>query len=156
VVVPVGGGGLLAGVATALRALRPAVTIVAVQSEAAASYAVSHARGEPTGFSTRPTLADGLAVAQVGAATFQISAPLVDQVVTVTEDEIRAAIRLLSFSGITAEGAGATALAAIAAGKVAARRAVVLITGGNIDAQVLDRVLRDEPAAMIGAASASP
>jgi threonine dehydratase len=147
VLVPVGGGGLLAGVATAIKALRPTARVIAVQSEQAASYALSHARGEPAAILTRPTLADGLAVARVGAATFRISAPLVDQVVTVSEAEIRAAIRLFSQTGITAEGAGAAALAAILACKVSARRAVVLVTGGNIDAKVLDRVLTDELAA---------
>ena len=155
VIVPVGGGGLLAGVATAVKALRPTVRIVAVQSAQAASYALSHARGEPTAILAQPTVADGLAVARVGTATFRISAPLVDQVVTVTEAEIGAAIRLLSQMGVTAEGAGATALAAILSGKVAARRAVILVTGGNIDTNVLDRVLTAEPAAT-GAVPGSP
>ncbi len=136
-VVPVGGGGLLAGVATVVKALRPDVRVVAVEPAHAAGFVAAYLHGGPAAALLAPTLADGLAVARVGAATFTIAAPLVDDVVTVSEAEIAWAVALLARqAGAVVEGAGAAALAAVLAGKVATRAAVLAVTGRNIDARV--------------------
>jgi threonine dehydratase len=144
VVVPVGGGGLLAGVATAVKALRPAVRVIAVEPENAAGFLAAQICGQPTRTMVLPTLADGLAVARVGDTTFAQSTRLVDDVVTVTEAEVAAAIVLLATEcGAVVEGAGATALAAVLAGKTSGRAIVVPITGRNIDPHVHQRVLAE-------------
>jgi len=137
IVVPVGGGGLLAGVATAIKAKRPHVRVVAVEPANAACFLAAELWGRPTRATVLPTLADGLAVASVGPRAFAIAQSLVDDVVTVTEDEIGTAIALLAReAGAVVEGAGATALAAVVAGKVHARSVVVPLTGRNIDVRV--------------------
>jgi len=132
-VVPVGGGGLLAGTATAIKALRPRARVVAVEPEHAASFLAAHVCGRPARAAVLPSLADGLAVAEVGATTFSIARSLVDDVVVVTEAEIAAAIAALArYAGAVVEGAGATALAAVLAGKVEGAKIVVPVTGRNI------------------------
>lgn len=137
IVVPVGGGGLLAGVATAVKARRPQVRVVAVEPANAASFLAAHVSGRPARASVLPTLADGLAVSAVGEITFATARALIDDVVTVTENEIATAIALLArTAGATIEGAGAAALAAVVAGKVAAHSVVVPLTGRNIDPRV--------------------
>ena len=136
-VVPVGGGGLLAGVATVVKALRPEVRVVAVEPENAAGFVAAYLHGGPASAPLAPTLADGLAVARVGEATFALAAPLVDDVVTVSEAEIAWAVALLArHAGAVVEGAGAAALAAMFAGKISTRAAVLPVTGRNIDARV--------------------
>jgi threonine dehydratase len=145
-VVPVGGGGLLAGIATVVKALRPEVRIIAVEPAAAAGFLAAYERAEPTTVRVASTLADGLAVARMGEKTFCLAAPLVDELVTVTEAEIAAAIALLARrEGVVAEGAGATALAALLAGKVPGRAVVLPIGGRNIDARVHERVVASQP-----------
>jgi threonine dehydratase len=143
IVVPVGGGGLLAGVATAVKALRPDVRVVAVEPENAAGFLAACLRGAPSRAALLPTLADGLAVARVAETTFTLAAPLVDDVVTVSEAEIERAIGVLAReNGIVAEGAAATGVAALLSGRIGNGRSVGLaITGRNIDARVHDRVL---------------
>jgi threonine dehydratase len=145
VVIPVGGAGLLAGVSLAVKTLRPNVKIVAVEAENVASFSAALEAGKPTKITTRPTLADGLAIPQVGANAFQIARPLVDQAVTVTEEEIALAIlRLVELQKSVVEGASATPLAACMSGKskqLAGRRVVLLLCGGNIDPNVLSRVI---------------
>ena len=137
VVVPVGGGGLLAGVATAVKALRPAVRVVGVEPENAAGFLAACVQGGPARATVLPTLADGLAVERVGRNTFALAAARIDDLVTVNEDEIATAVALLArTAGVTAEGAGAVPLAAVVAGKVRARHAVLLVSGRNIDARV--------------------
>ncbi|MBS0633114.1 MAG: threonine/serine dehydratase [Verrucomicrobia bacterium] len=145
-VVPVGGGGLLAGSATVLKALRPSVRIVAVEAEHAAKFSAARRHGGPQVVPVRPSLADGLAVARIGDLTFALAAPLVDDCVTVTEDELAAALSLLArTTGIVAEGAGAAALAAVLAGKVRGRALVLPVAGRNIDPQVhSEAVVRGE------------
>ena len=146
-VVPVGGGGLLAGVATVVKALRPGVRVVAVEPENAASFSAAWRHGAPNAVALTPTLADGLAVARVGVNTFALAAPLVDEVVTVSEGELAAAIALLAREGgVVAEGAGAAPLAALLAGKVSARTAVLPVGGRNIDARVHARLLAEAEA----------
>jgi len=136
VVVPVGGGGLAAGVAIALRALRPDVRLVGVQAEACAPLA----GGEPGGF----TIADGIAVKKPGELTSAILAELLDDVVTVTDDEIAAAIvLLLERTKLVVEGAGAASVAALLAGRVGGSGPVcAVLSGGNIDASTLIDVAR--------------
>jgi len=146
IVVPTGGAGLLAGVATVAKTLRPDIKIIAVEPTAAGSLTSSLAAGSPVQVPTRPTLADGLAVGKVGALPFAIAAPLVDRVVTVDEQAISLAVlRLLELEKTVVEGAGAAALAAVMGdlGKeFAGRRVVLLLCGGNIDLTILDRVIK--------------
>jgi len=135
--VPVGGGGLLAGVATVVKALRPHVEVIAVEPAHAASFTVSFDAGQPTRVPVAPTFADGLAVARVGENAFRAAAPLVDRTVTVTEDEIAVALlELAERENLSVEGAGATALAACLSGKLPhlrGRRVVIPLCGRNID-----------------------
>lgn len=146
IVVPVGGGGLLAGVATAIKSTRPKVRVVAVEPENAAGFLAAQVCGRPTRAALLPTFADGLAVARVGELTFRQAAPLVDDVVTVNEGEIAGAIAILARRcGATVEGAGATALAAILAGKVRGRSIAVPVTGRNIAPHVHQHIVATAP-----------
>jgi threonine dehydratase len=144
-VIPCGGAGLLAGVATAAKALKPGITIVAVEPAAAGSLSASLSAGKPTPVAIRPTLADGLAVGTVGETSFAIAAPLVDRVVTVGEDALALAVlRLLELEKTVVEGAGAAALAAIFADhfpELRGKKVVLALCGGNIDLSMLDRVI---------------
>jgi threonine dehydratase len=145
VVIPVGGGGLLAGVSLAIKTLRPNVKIIAVEAENVASFSAALEAGKPTKIVTRPTLADGLAIPKVGSNAFQISRPLVDLVEIVSEEQIALAIlRLVELQKSVVEGAAATTLAACMSGKLkelGGKRVVLLICGGNIDPNVLSRVI---------------
>jgi threonine dehydratase len=144
-VVPAGGGGLLAGVATVVKAVRPQAKVIAVEPTRAASFLAARLAGGPVLHPPEPTVADGLAVARVGDTTLAIAGPLVDDVVTVSEEELCRAIALLARSGIVAEGAGAAAFAAVLAGKIAARAAVVPVTGRNIDPPVHAEIVARHP-----------
>ncbi len=136
VVVPVGGGGLLAGVATVIKALRPRVRVIAVEPAHAASFVAAGLHGGPASAPLRPTLADGLAVARMGALAFAGAAPHVDDVVTVTEAELaRAMAAYARRAGAVVEGAAAAPLAAVLAGKVRGGTLVLPVTGRNIDAR---------------------
>ena len=145
VVVPVGGGGLLAGVALAVKTLRPKARIIAVEAEYVASFAAAVREGKPVRIDTRPTLADGLAIAQIGSNAFATAAPLVDRIITVTEEQIAVSIlRLVELEKGVVEGAAATPLAACLSGhlpELAGKRVVLLLCGGNIDPNVLSRVV---------------
>jgi threonine dehydratase len=145
VIVPVGGAGLLAGVSLAIKTLRPKVKIVAVEAENVASFSAAIEAGKPTRIAMHPTLADGLAIPQVGSNAFRIAKPLVDVVITVTEEQIALAIlRLVELGKSVVEGAAATPLAACMSGKLkklAGKRVVLLLCGGNIDPNVLSRVI---------------
>ena len=145
IVVPVGGGGLIAGVATVVKALRPEIRIVGVEPRRAASFADAMARGAPHRIAMEPTLADGLAVPEVGARAFAVARPLVDELVTVDEEFISLAIlRLAELLHGVVEGAGATPLAALLAGatpSLVGKRVALLLCGGNIDPLVLARVV---------------
>jgi threonine dehydratase len=145
VIIPVGGAGLLAGVSLAIKTLRPNIKIVAVEAEKVASFSAALAAGKPTKITMHSTLADGLAIPEVGTNAFQIARPLVDLVITVTEEEIALAIlRLVELEKSVVEGAAATPLAACVAGKLkqlAGKRMALLICGGNIDPNVLSRVI---------------
>lgn len=145
IVVPTGGAGLLAGVATVVKSLKPDIKVIAVEPAAAGSLSASLAVGRPVQVDTRPTLADGLAVGKVGSIPFAIAAPLVDRVVTVGEEAISLAVlRLLELEKTVVEGAAAAALAAVmgeAGRELAGRKVVLLLCGGNIDMTILDRVI---------------
>jgi len=145
VIVPTGGAGLLAGVAVAVKAARPEIRVVAVETAAAPSFGASLAAGHPVTVPIRPTLADGLAVGRVGDLPFALAAPLVDRVVTVDEADLSLAVlRLLELEKTVVEGAAASALAAVIGGRcpeLAGRRVALLLCGGNIDLSILDRVI---------------
>jgi threonine dehydratase len=145
VIIPVGGAGLLAGVSLAVKTLRPDTKIVAVEAENVASFSAALEARKPTKITMRPTLADGLAIPEVGANAFQIARALVDVTVTVTEEEIALAIlRLVELEKSVVEGAAATPLAACMSGRLkelAGERVVLLLCGGNIDPNVLSRVI---------------
>jgi threonine dehydratase len=145
VVIPVGGAGLIAGVSLAVKTLRPSAKVIAVEAESVASFSAALEAGKPTKIAMHPTLADGLAIPQVGSNAFQIAKPLVDLAVTVTEEQIALAIlRLVELEKSVVEGAAATPLAACMSGKLreyAGKRVVLLLCGGNIDPNVLSRVI---------------
>ena len=144
VVVPVGGGGLIAGVALALAGRRPRVRVIGVQSAGAPAFARSFAAGRPTETSAS-TIADGIAVRRPAERTLALARDLVDDVITVSDEAIaRAIVVLLEHHKLLAEGAGAAALAAVleANGHVGGKRVAVVITGGNIDPNLLGKVLQ--------------
>jgi threonine dehydratase len=145
VVVPVGGGGLLAGVGIAIKALRPKVRVIGVEPARAASFTRALKDGAPHRIVMEPTLADGLAVPEVGHRAFQLARGRVDQMVTVSEEAISLAIlRLVEMQHGVVEGAGASALAALFADELqnlAGKKVVLLLCGGNIDPLVLARVI---------------
>ncbi len=144
VVVPIGGGGLIAGVAFAIKTLRPDVKVFGVQSSGAASMATSLKEGKVCHLNDVSTIADGIAVKEPGINTFEICNQLVDEVVTVNDDEIAAAIlALLEKQKLVAEGAGAVSVAASMFGKlpIDGLKTVCLVSGGNIDVSTLSRVI---------------
>jgi threonine dehydratase len=137
VLVPCGGGGLLSGVATAIKALRPAARIVGVEPQASDDTARSLRAGERVAVEVRPTIADGQQLPTPGERTWPVIRALVDDVVTVSDAEIVEAMRLLfERVKVVAEPSGATALAALLAGRVELRAGTVgvVISGGNVDA----------------------
>jgi threonine dehydratase len=145
IVVPVGGGGLIAGIGTVTKALRPGIRIVGVEAANAPSLAAALDAQAPVDVTLKPTLADGLAVSRVGTRSFAALQGVVDEVVTVDEASIALAIlRLIELEKSVVEGAGATPLAAFLAGKLNAlkgRCVVLVLCGGNIDLSMLDRVI---------------
>jgi threonine dehydratase len=145
VIIPVGGAGLLAGVSLAVKTLRADAKIVAVEAENVASFSAALEAGKPVKVALHPTLADGLAIPQVGSNAFEVVRSLVDQTITVTEEEIAIAIvRLIELEKSVIEGAAATSLAACLSRKLkdlAGKRVVLLLCGGNIDPNVLSRVI---------------
>jgi len=145
IVVPVGGGGLIAGIATAVKTLRPDVLIYGVEPTGAAGFAAGLAAGRPVIVQTRPTVADGLAVAEAGALPLAVAAPLIDGIVAVTEEEIALAmLRIAELEKGVVEGAGAAPLAALLAGKLPelkGKKVVLPLCGGNIDPLIFCRVI---------------
>jgi threonine dehydratase len=145
ILVPVGGAGLLAGVSLAVKTLRPQTRVIAIEAENVASFSAAMKADKPTQITMQPTLADGLAIPQVGANAFAIARHHVDQVVTVSEDQIAIAIlRLVELEKTVVEGAAATPLAAALFGKLpdlVGKRIVLLLCGGNIDPNILSRVI---------------
>ena len=144
VIVPVGGGGLISGVAYAIKSLRPDVKVYGVQAENAPSMVNSLRSGEQITLNTVATFADGIAVKHPGDLTYQLVREYVDDIVTVSEDEIAAAIlALMEKQKLVSEGAGAVSVAAAMFGKlpIAGKNVVCLVSGGNIDVNILSRVI---------------
>ena len=144
VICPIGGGGLISGVAYAIKMLNPDVKVYGVQAENAPSMAESVRRGEAITLDTVQTFADGIAVKHPGDVTFDMVQKYVDQVVTVSEDEIAAAIlALIEKQKLIAEGAGAVSVAAAMFNKlpIEGKKVVCIISGGNIDVNILSRVI---------------
>jgi len=145
VVVPIGGGGLIAGIATAIKRQRPDVRIVGVQAEGAASVPASLESGEIQARESVDTVADGIATRSVGKQPFEIIQQRVDEVVTVSDEEIALAVTLLlERSKTLTEGAGAVALAALLEDRFDYREGEVIVPalcGGNIDLNVLTTVI---------------
>jgi threonine dehydratase len=144
VIVPVGGGGLISGVAYAMKTLNPNVKIYGVQAEGAASMVNALNVHRIEKLPSVSTFADGIAVKEPGVNTYELVSKYVDEVVTVTEDETAAAIlRMIERQKIVAEGAGAVAVAAAMFNKVPikGKKTVCLVSGGNIDVTILSRVI---------------
>ena len=144
-VVPIGGGGLISGIAIAARELLPSVHIVGVQAAGCAPVKASLAAGHPVAVESARTIADGIAVKRPGDITLPLIQKLVDEVVEVEEDDIaRAIAHCVQNLRLVVEGAGAAGVAALLAGKVAVKPEQIVCTplcGGNIDANLLNRVL---------------
>ena len=144
VIVPIGGGGLIAGVAFALKMLRPDVKVYGVQAEGAPSMAHSISEGHKVHLDSVRTVADGIADKEPGDLTYSLVKEYVDEVVTVSEDEIAAAIlALIEKQKLVAEGAGAVSVAAAMFNKVPikGKKTVCIVSGGNIDVTSLNRVI---------------
>ena len=144
VLCPVGGGGLISGVAYAIKSLNPSIKVYGVQAANAPSMYESIRKGEAVTINSVATFADGIAVKTPGAETFDIVSKYVDEIVTVTEDQIAAAIlRLLERQKLITEGAGAVSVAAamFSGLPLEGRKTVCILSGGNIDVNILSRVI---------------
>lgn len=147
VVVPVGGGGLISGVAFAIKSLNPHVKVYGVQAEGAASMVQSLHDHKQEKLPSVATVADGIAVKEPGKITFETCSNYVDEIVTVSEDEICAAIlKLIESEKMVAEGAGAASVASVAAVMynkvpVKGKKTICVVSGGNIDVTILNRVI---------------
>ncbi len=144
VVVPVGGGGLISGVAFALKTLRPDIKVYGVQAAGAPSMAKSMEKAERIHLDSVSTIADGIAVKEPGDLTYELCQKYVDEIVTVSDDEIAAAIlALIEKQKLIAEGAGAAAVAAVMFDKlpIEGKKVVCVVSGGNIDVNILNRVI---------------
>lgn len=144
IVVCTGGGGLLAGIAVAVKSIDPTVRVVGVQAEAAAAYPPSLAAGHPVRLDSMSTMADGIAVGRPGEVPFGIVEELVDEIRTVSDEQIsRAVLLLLERAKLVVEPAGAAATAAVLADPTAFTPPVaVVLSGGNVDPLVLLRIIR--------------
>ena len=146
VVVPVGGGGLISGVAFALKSLKPSIKVYGVQAAGAPSMAKSLEDGEIICLEKVSTIADGIKVKEPGEHTYEYCKQFVDGVVTVTDDEVSSAIlELIEKQKLIAEGAGAVSVAAVMFGKIPdikGKNVVCLVSGGNIDVTILSRVIK--------------
>jgi threonine dehydratase len=145
ILVPVGGGGLISGIAIAAKALCTSVRIVGVQSRNCPSAIRSMAEGKPVSVEVGPTLADGIAVNRPGDINFSIMKKLVDEVVDEDEEAVAGAVlNLLDKSSVMAEGAGAVPLAGLLENRVStkAKRYILIISGGNLEINTMDRILQ--------------
>lgn len=144
VYVPIGGGGLISGVSYAIKALKPDCKVIGVQAAGAPSMYESRKQGEVIELDKVATIADGIAVKKPGDITFEMCQKYVDEIVTVSEEEIATAIlTLMEKQKTVAEGAGATALAAAMFDKanLKGKKSVCVVSGGNIDVSILSRVI---------------
>jgi threonine dehydratase len=144
VIVPVGGGGLISGVGVAIKALRPQVRIIGVEAQNAPTMHESLRQGKVVRIPTKPSLADGLAIAEAGKLCFELAKQVVDQIVLVDEEQIaRSILRLLEHEKTVVEGAGAVPLSAAMDRSLglAGKKVVLCLCGGNIDVHLISRVL---------------
>jgi len=143
ILVPVGGGGLLAGICVAVSGTHPETRVVAVEPEGAAKLTAAMRAGKPETLPSTASLADGLLTLAVGEMTFPLIRPVVHEVVTVSDDEITLAMRfLLREVGLRVEPSGAATTAALLTGRVRPRGpAVVVVSGGNVDEELFDRLV---------------
>lgn len=144
VVVPVGGGGLISGIAIALKELRPTIRVIGVQADQAASALLSRKAGQVVDGTGIKTIADGIAVKRVGDLTFAIMERYIDDLVTVSDEDIAAAILMyMERIRIVVEGAGAASLAALVSRKVNLNGMCtgVVVSGGNIDVQMVAKII---------------
>ena len=144
IVVPVGGGGLISGVAFAVKTLRPDIKVYGVQAAGAASMVKSLEEEKRLHLDSVQTIADGIAVKEPGENTFELCRKYVDKIVAVSDDEIAAAIlTLIEKQKLVAEGAGASAVAAAMFGHlpIEGKKTVCLVSGGNIDVNMLNRII---------------
>jgi len=145
VVIPVGGGGLIAGCALAIKTMRPDVKVIGVEPEFCKSFSTAMMAGKPIPSETKASLADGLTVPTVGVNAFATGAPIIDKLVSVSEAWIAIAIlRLIENEKAVVEGAGAVGLAAVLAGllpELQGKKVVIPLCGGNIDTTILGRCL---------------
>lgn len=148
IVVPIGGGGLIAGIATAAKAIKPSIRIVGVQPEIVASTKASMEKGEVVTLPGAKSLADGISVSTPGTECFKYIQKYVDEVVTVTEDEIAYGMfSLMERNKLIVEGAGASAIAALLAGKidgVKGKNVVTVVSGGNVDIATVSKIIERE------------
>ena len=148
VFVPIGGGGLISGIASGIKALRPQARVIGVQAASCPSAHQAFKKGEVTRVEAGRSLADGIAVKEIGKLPFAIMAETVAEVVLVDEDQIAAAmVLLMERKKVLAEGAGAVPLAALLGRTVEVppgSRVVLVISGGNVDSPLLERVIRQE------------
>ncbi len=145
IIVPIGGGGLISGIAYTAKTVNPRIKVYGVQAKGAPSMKNAIEHGELAELSSVSTIADGIAVKKPGELTYEICSKYVDEIVTVTDDEISAAIlALMEQHKLVTEGAGAVAVAAAMFGKVDLRgqKAVCVLSGGNIDVTILSRVIK--------------
>jgi threonine dehydratase len=141
VIVPVGGGGLISGIAGVVRAARPSARVIGVQVDACAAFPESIASGSPVTFASRATIADGIAIKRPGELTLPLVQRWVDELVVVGEDDVAdAMVWLLERSKLVVEGGGAVGVAALLSGRLtpaAKGRTVIVLSGGNVDAGLL-------------------
>ena len=145
ILVPIGGGGLISGIAYTIKTLNPNVKVYGVQAKGAPSMKNAIEHGEVEELPSVSTIADGIAVKKPGEITYDLCSKYVDEIVTVTDDEISAAIlALMEQHKLVTEGAGAVAVAAAMFGKVdlKGKKAVCVLSGGNIDVTILSRVIK--------------
>jgi threonine dehydratase len=144
IIVPVGGGGLIAGIAVAVKAIRPSCKVIGVETLNAPTFYESRKAKRVVKIDSHPTLADGLAISEVGKLCFEIANPLVDDVVLVDESTIaRAVLKMLEMEKTVVEGAGAAPLAAMLQHDLAlaGKKVVLCLCGGNIDITTLGKVI---------------
>ncbi len=144
VIAPIGGGGLIAGVGVAIKTIKPDVRLIGVEPKNAPTLEVSLRHGSVTQIPTKPTLADGLAVAECGKLCFDIARDVVDEILLVDEPQVaQAVLRLLELEKTVVEGAGAVPLAAAMnpAFDLAGKKVVLIISGGNIDVTMISKII---------------